>query len=268
MAGRSSSPATTSRRRSASSRAASALRRAREAPPRPREPPPPRRAHEPPRSRLVGGAHRGAEGLRRDARLRLAQPELREPARDGDLGGEGRRDPAVPGEPRRLVLPPAAARGRGEGPSHRRPVPPRRIVRGGAGEPTRSAGAPRPRRGTPATGSRSRSATGSAGSRRASRRSRRTEREATEALADPALYQDFARAKPFIERQHAAKAELEALCAEWAAPAPGRGRPPADAGGSGGTGRALSPAMSLGARRVSIPRVAGASYFTAASAAS
>ncbi|WP_242346835.1 ABC-F family ATP-binding cassette domain-containing protein [Anaeromyxobacter terrae] len=43
------------------------------------------------------------------------------------------------------------------------------------------------------------------------------EREATEALADPALYQDFARAKPLIERQHAAKSELEGLYAEWEA---------------------------------------------------
>jgi ATP-binding cassette subfamily F protein 3 len=41
------------------------------------------------------------------------------------------------------------------------------------------------------------------------------ERDATAALADPALYQDFARAKPLIERQHAAKAELERLYAEW-----------------------------------------------------
>ncbi len=41
------------------------------------------------------------------------------------------------------------------------------------------------------------------------------ERDATAALADPALYQDFARAKPLIERQHAAKEELERLYAEW-----------------------------------------------------
>ncbi len=41
------------------------------------------------------------------------------------------------------------------------------------------------------------------------------ERAATEALADPALYQDFARAKPLIERQHAAKEELARLYAEW-----------------------------------------------------
>ncbi|WP_242334407.1 MULTISPECIES: ABC-F family ATP-binding cassette domain-containing protein [Anaeromyxobacter] len=43
------------------------------------------------------------------------------------------------------------------------------------------------------------------------------EREATEALADPALYQDFARAKPLIERQHAAKEELARLYGEWEA---------------------------------------------------
>ncbi len=41
------------------------------------------------------------------------------------------------------------------------------------------------------------------------------EREATAALADPKLYEDFARAKPHIERQGAAKAELERLYAEW-----------------------------------------------------
>ncbi|HSD19692.1 MAG TPA: ABC-F family ATP-binding cassette domain-containing protein [Anaeromyxobacter sp.] len=43
------------------------------------------------------------------------------------------------------------------------------------------------------------------------------ERAATEALADPALYQDFGRAKPLIERQHAAKEELAGLYAEWEA---------------------------------------------------
>jgi ATP-binding cassette subfamily F protein 3 len=41
------------------------------------------------------------------------------------------------------------------------------------------------------------------------------EREATAALADPALYEDFARAKPLIDRQRAAKEELEARYAEW-----------------------------------------------------
>ncbi len=41
------------------------------------------------------------------------------------------------------------------------------------------------------------------------------ERDATAALADPALYQDFARAKPLIERQRAAKDELARLYAEW-----------------------------------------------------
>ncbi len=43
------------------------------------------------------------------------------------------------------------------------------------------------------------------------------EREATAALADPTLYEDFARAKPLIERQRAAKGELEALYAAWEA---------------------------------------------------
>jgi ATP-binding cassette subfamily F protein 3 len=43
------------------------------------------------------------------------------------------------------------------------------------------------------------------------------EREATAALADPALYQDFARAKPLIDRQRAAKEELESLYAAWEA---------------------------------------------------
>ncbi len=41
------------------------------------------------------------------------------------------------------------------------------------------------------------------------------EREATAALADPDLYADFARAKPLIDRQRAAKDELEARYAEW-----------------------------------------------------
>jgi ATP-binding cassette subfamily F protein 3 len=39
--------------------------------------------------------------------------------------------------------------------------------------------------------------------------------EATAALADPALYQDFARARPWIERQAAARKELEALYPAW-----------------------------------------------------
>jgi ATP-binding cassette subfamily F protein 3 len=43
------------------------------------------------------------------------------------------------------------------------------------------------------------------------------EKEASTALADPALYQDFARAKPFIDRQRAAKDELEGLYSEWEA---------------------------------------------------
>jgi len=43
------------------------------------------------------------------------------------------------------------------------------------------------------------------------------ERETTAVLADPALYQDFAKAKPFIERQAAARSELARLYAEWEA---------------------------------------------------
>jgi ATP-binding cassette subfamily F protein 3 len=45
----------------------------------------------------------------------------------------------------------------------------------------------------------------------------REEREATAALADPALYADFARAKPLIDRQRAAKEELADLYAGWEA---------------------------------------------------
>jgi ATP-binding cassette subfamily F protein 3 len=45
----------------------------------------------------------------------------------------------------------------------------------------------------------------------------REEREATAALADPALYADFAKAKPIVERQRAAKAELARLYGEWEA---------------------------------------------------
>ncbi len=43
----------------------------------------------------------------------------------------------------------------------------------------------------------------------------REEREATAALADPALYTDFARAKPLIDRQRTAKDELTTRYAEW-----------------------------------------------------
>jgi ATP-binding cassette subfamily F protein 3 len=43
------------------------------------------------------------------------------------------------------------------------------------------------------------------------------EREATAALADPALYEDFARARPLVERQRAAKDELGGLYAAWEA---------------------------------------------------
>jgi ATP-binding cassette subfamily F protein 3 len=43
------------------------------------------------------------------------------------------------------------------------------------------------------------------------------ERETTAALADPALYEDFARAKPLIDRQRAAKEELATRYAEWEA---------------------------------------------------
>src|SRR5512138_1608865 len=41
------------------------------------------------------------------------------------------------------------------------------------------------------------------------------EREATAALADPALYEDFAKAKPVMDRQRAAKDELAGLYAAW-----------------------------------------------------
>jgi ATP-binding cassette, subfamily F, member 3 len=43
------------------------------------------------------------------------------------------------------------------------------------------------------------------------------EKETTSALGDPALYQDFAKAKPLIERQAAAKDELARRYAEWEA---------------------------------------------------
>jgi ATP-binding cassette subfamily F protein 3 len=43
------------------------------------------------------------------------------------------------------------------------------------------------------------------------------ERETTAALADPALYSDFARAKPLIDRQRTAKEELSLRYAEWEA---------------------------------------------------
>jgi ATP-binding cassette subfamily F protein 3 len=43
------------------------------------------------------------------------------------------------------------------------------------------------------------------------------EREATAALADPALYEDFARAKPVMDRQREAKDELAGLYAAWEA---------------------------------------------------
>ncbi len=43
------------------------------------------------------------------------------------------------------------------------------------------------------------------------------EREATAALADPALYEDFAKAKPVMDRQRAAKDELATLYAAWEA---------------------------------------------------
>ncbi|MGB8932385.1 MAG: ABC transporter ATP-binding protein, partial [Anaeromyxobacteraceae bacterium] len=43
------------------------------------------------------------------------------------------------------------------------------------------------------------------------------ERGATAALADPALYQDFALAKPHIERQRIAREALEVLYAAWEA---------------------------------------------------
>jgi ATP-binding cassette subfamily F protein 3 len=45
----------------------------------------------------------------------------------------------------------------------------------------------------------------------------REERDATAALADPALYADFARAKPIVDRQRAAKDELARLYGEWEA---------------------------------------------------
>ncbi|MGA8892266.1 MAG: ABC transporter C-terminal domain-containing protein, partial [Anaeromyxobacteraceae bacterium] len=43
----------------------------------------------------------------------------------------------------------------------------------------------------------------------------RAEREATTALADPAIYEDFARARVHVETQKKAQAELATLYAEW-----------------------------------------------------
>jgi ATP-binding cassette subfamily F protein 3 len=43
----------------------------------------------------------------------------------------------------------------------------------------------------------------------------REEKETTAALADPALYEDFAKAKPVMDRQRAAKDELAGLYAAW-----------------------------------------------------
>jgi ATP-binding cassette subfamily F protein 3 len=42
-----------------------------------------------------------------------------------------------------------------------------------------------------------------------------TEREATDALADPAIYEDFARARVHVEARHRAQSELGPLYAEW-----------------------------------------------------
>jgi ATP-binding cassette subfamily F protein 3 len=42
-----------------------------------------------------------------------------------------------------------------------------------------------------------------------------TERAATEALADPSVYDDFARARVHVEARQRAQAELETLYAEW-----------------------------------------------------
>jgi ATP-binding cassette subfamily F protein 3 len=41
------------------------------------------------------------------------------------------------------------------------------------------------------------------------------EREATEALADPAIYEDFAKARVHVEARHRAQAELAPLYEEW-----------------------------------------------------
>jgi len=41
------------------------------------------------------------------------------------------------------------------------------------------------------------------------------EREATEALADPAIYDDFSRARVHVEARQRAQAELTPLYAEW-----------------------------------------------------
>jgi ATP-binding cassette subfamily F protein 3 len=43
------------------------------------------------------------------------------------------------------------------------------------------------------------------------------EKETTKTLADPGLYEEFARAKPFIERQAQARAELDEKLKEWEA---------------------------------------------------
>jgi ATP-binding cassette, subfamily F, member 3 len=43
----------------------------------------------------------------------------------------------------------------------------------------------------------------------------RVQKDAEAALADPALYADFARARPHVDALAAAKGELEGLYSEW-----------------------------------------------------
>ena len=61
-----------------------------------------RRAHESPRSRVHRGARRGIETVRRHAHLRLARPLVRLPARQPNRRDQGRRDPRLSGDVRRV----------------------------------------------------------------------------------------------------------------------------------------------------------------------
>ena len=125
----------------------------------------------------------------------------------------------IPGEPRRLALPPARAR-RGGG----RRDGERRRARGARRVPRRRPASEKERRRARGRGAeralprwRSRSATRSPRLEARIEALEAEERDATAALADPALYQDFARAKPLHRAAARREGGARALYGEWEA---------------------------------------------------
>ena len=157
---------------------------------------------------------RGAQGLRRHAAVRLPQPQLHQPAGDARLGRARRHGVPYPGNlddylyhQRQLAL---AAAGAAKEQHGAEPVQDKALTREG---PKAARG-----RGAPAQERRHRPLRKEVAALEVRIATLEAEQKALEAsLADPAIYEDFARARPLMEAHQAGVAELAGLYERWEA---------------------------------------------------